>query len=428
MDKAVVAMDLSKVQEAASALRKQGWEAERIRAHLEKELRVRSARFQDGTEFSIDYVNEFLQFVFQLANEDLCAKVLAVQVLQDAFDVSLIKRCQDLFSIVEDNIFKWKSPPYFEVCKNQILRLCNDLLKRLSRTVDTGFCGRILILLAKSLPLSEKSGLNLASQFNVANTTSVEEEKKELGQDEPDADADENDMEVGEIRENKDAAIPVDYELYKKFWGLQHYFVNPNTLYDRNKWKDFESDLTEILGVFATYKLERTGEKPRTSFAAQLDRDRPGSSVDHNGANGINGDESPQDNNNDTMDFSRAPVEDDGFFAKHLTNQKLFHLQLADSQFRRYFLVQCLILANYLTSDVKFRDASLSLRPDQENFVKEFTDTCYQLLRETYPHGSQFSEAIRKSLLREKMWSNWKNEGCQDIVTPLLNQKCLPFK
>lgn len=86
---------------------------------------------------------------------------------------------------VEERTYFWTrdrithsiQPPYFEVCKNQILRLCNDLLKRLSRTVDTGFCGRILILLAKSLPLSEKSGLNLASQFNVANTTSVEEEK-----------------------------------------------------------------------------------------------------------------------------------------------------------------------------------------------------------------------------------------------------------
>lgn len=55
--------------------------------------------------------------------------------------------------------------------------MSNDLLKRLSRTVDTNFCGRILILLAKSLPLTEKSGLNLISQFNTANTTIYEEEK-----------------------------------------------------------------------------------------------------------------------------------------------------------------------------------------------------------------------------------------------------------
>lgn len=52
-----------------------------------------------------------------------------------------------------------------------ILRMCNDLLKRLSRTVDTSFCGRILVLLARALPLCEKSGLNLVSHFNLDNVT-----------------------------------------------------------------------------------------------------------------------------------------------------------------------------------------------------------------------------------------------------------------
>ena len=46
----------------------------------------------------------------------------------------------------------------------------------------------------------------------------------------------------------------------------------------------------------------------------------------------------------------------DVFFAKYQTSQKLLHLQFADPQFRRYFLVQCLILVNYLQSDVKSRD------------------------------------------------------------------------
>lgn len=52
-----------------------------------------------------------------------------------------------------------------------ILRMCNDLLKRLSRTIDTSFCGRILVLLARALPLCEKSGLNLVSHFNSDNIT-----------------------------------------------------------------------------------------------------------------------------------------------------------------------------------------------------------------------------------------------------------------
>lgn len=54
--------------------------------------------------------------------------------------------------------------------------MCNDLLKRLSQIVDTAFCGRILILLAKALPLNERSGLNLMSQINTSNVTSYDED------------------------------------------------------------------------------------------------------------------------------------------------------------------------------------------------------------------------------------------------------------
>lgn len=52
--------------------------------------------------------------------------------------------------------------------------MCNDLLKRLSRTVNTAFCGRIIVFLAKYLPLNEKSGLNLPGHFNTDNTTTYE--------------------------------------------------------------------------------------------------------------------------------------------------------------------------------------------------------------------------------------------------------------
>ena len=43
------------------------------------------------------------------------------------------------------------------------------------------------------------------------------------------------------------------------------------------------------------------------------------------------------------------------YFAKYLTNQNLLHLQLSDSNFRRYILLQFLILFQYLQSSVKFK-------------------------------------------------------------------------
>jgi THO complex subunit 1 len=53
----------------------------------------------------------------------------------------------------------------FEIC------FIRDLLRRLSRSQNTVFCGRILLFLAKFFPFSERSGLNLAGEFNLDHFT-----------------------------------------------------------------------------------------------------------------------------------------------------------------------------------------------------------------------------------------------------------------
>ncbi|VEL24820.1 unnamed protein product [Protopolystoma xenopodis] len=60
--------------------------------------------------------------------------------------------------------------------RNTLLRMCNgifnvltkyiDLVRRLSKTQNTVFCGRIQLFLSRLFPLDEKSGLNLMSSFN----------------------------------------------------------------------------------------------------------------------------------------------------------------------------------------------------------------------------------------------------------------------
>ena len=39
-----------------------------------------------------------------------------------------------------------------------LLRMCNEMLRRLSKEKNTVFCGRILMFLANSFPLGERSG------------------------------------------------------------------------------------------------------------------------------------------------------------------------------------------------------------------------------------------------------------------------------
>ena len=56
--------------------------------------------------------------------------------------------------------------------KNYLLRMCNNLLRRLSTFRNTVLCGRIQLFLAQLLPLDEKSALNIMGAFNLDNVTS----------------------------------------------------------------------------------------------------------------------------------------------------------------------------------------------------------------------------------------------------------------
>ncbi|KAI1718465.1 THO complex subunit 1 transcription elongation factor domain-containing protein [Ditylenchus destructor] len=427
MDKSVESLNVDGVKLANAKLKEAGQDTDQIRSNIERTLRSRALSF--GNSRSVEDVDQFLQFVIRLAQEEQCPKSICIQILQDIFDVSPIKRCEQLFGIVENNIAIFKTDFFFSSCKNMILRMCNDLLKRISRTVDTGFCGRILILLARSLPLNEKSGLNLPGHFNTENTTSYEQDKTE----EPDEDAD---MEVGEIRENKDSAINVDYGLYAKFWEIQNYFCNPAMIIDSSTFERFKNEVSDVLDTFSTYKLERPSSAVKVQQNERSISTVPAIFVNQNGV--LNGDfkikkeikteDEPVLNMDQKPSCSTTSPKEDDFFAKYLTNQKLFHLQLADSQFRRYFLVQCLILANYITSRPKSKETSNNLTGSQENFLKEITDQCFTLLKETYPQGSHFVDSVKRILARERIWSNWKTEGCADLITPLTKIECKAFK
>uniref|UniRef100_A0A0R3RVL8 Death domain-containing protein n=1 Tax=Elaeophora elaphi TaxID=1147741 RepID=A0A0R3RVL8_9BILA len=319
-------------------------------------------------------LRQLLAVTFQAAKEDFCAKGTTVAVMQDVFDVSLVKRCEELFAIVEDNLPQWKMGIFYEPCKNMILRMCNDLLKRLSRTVDTSFCGRILVLLAHALPLCEKSGLNLVSHFNLDNITKYD--VTDCLAIDSNLTEDNDIMEVGEISERE---IPVDYTLYAKFWQLQSFFSSPATCFEKSKWRTFQQENLndEIAAIPST---------------------------------------------------SKADGDEDIYFAKYLTSQKLLQLQLNDSQFRRYFLVQCLILYQYLVSDIKFKDKSFTLNDEQLRFIIESTERCFRLLRETHPQGPHFADTIKIILHREKEWSEWKNKGCLDYTQLADKEKPSVFK
>ncbi|KAI7810269.1 THO complex subunit 1, partial [Triplophysa rosa] len=333
-------------------------------------------------------VEDFLSLIYisiDCVTEGICSATSPFLLLGDVLDCLPLDQCDKIFCFVEEKVSTWKSNTFYSAGKNYLLRMCNDLLRRLSKTQNTVFCGRIQLFLARLFPLSEKSGLNLQSQFNLDNITVFNKNEQESTLGMPHADVKEDGMEVeeGEMGDEDAPApcsIPIDYNLYRKFWTLQDYFRNPLQCYDKFSWMTFLKYSDETLAVFKSYKLDDMQASKRK------------------------------------LEEMRTAAGDHVYFAKFLTSEKLMDLQLSDSNFRRHVLLQYLILFQYLKGQVKFKSSSCVLNDDQSLWIEDTTKLVYQLLRETPPDGDKFASMVEHILNTEENWNSWKNEGCPSFV------------
>ncbi|CAG4939173.1 unnamed protein product [Parnassius apollo] len=329
-----------------------------------------------------DILENYVCFCIESCRRHMVTPTMPVVLLGDIFDALTLNKCEKMFAYVENGVNIWKEELFFVACKNNLLRMCNDLLRRLSRSQNTVFCGRILLFLAKFFPFSERSGLNIVSEFNLENIT-------EFGGDNSSTLKDSLDEEM--VVDGEKTKLSIDYNLYCRFWSLQDFFRNPNTCYNKIQWKTFVAHSGSVLSAFSSYKLEAVELQK-----SNLNRLKPvNSDVDMQGSN-----------------------KEQHYFAKFLTNQKLLELQLSDSNFRRCVLIQFLILFQYLTSAVKFKMETQELKSDQTEWVKETTALVYRLLAETPPDGKRFAECVKSILRREEHWNSWKNDGCPEFKKP----------
>lgn len=315
-----------------------------------------------------------VQFAIQTARKGFCSPGQPIILLSDMFDVLTLANCETLFKTVEKEVSTWRETVFFMSCKNNLLRICNDLLRRLSRTQNTVFCGRILLFLAKFFPFSERSGLNVISEFNLDNTTNFnvkEEDAKDGSKNETEGGLNKIEIEADKLN------LDVDYSLYCKFWQIQDYFRNPTQCYQKTPWKTFSSHAQDVLSTFQSFKLDPSSGRSST----------------------------------------QAPTTNtEQYFAKYLTNQNLLQLQLSDSNFRRYILLQFLILFQYLKSNVKFKTDAQTLESSQSKWIEETKGKIFKLLGETPPNGAEFCKSVKHILHREEHWNKWKNEGCPSFA------------
>lgn len=176
----------------------------------------------------IPAIEGFINFAVGACRLEMTSATIPVVLLGDIFDAVTLDKCEQIFTYVENNVATWKEDLFFTACKHNLLRMCNDLLRRLSRSQNTVFCGRILLFLAKFFPFSERSGLNIISEFNLENVTEYGVDGSEMGD------------QLDGLEENGSGSqLKIDYNLYCKFWALQDFFRNPNQCYNKVQWKMF---------------------------------------------------------------------------------------------------------------------------------------------------------------------------------------------
>ncbi|XP_014089807.3 THO complex subunit 1 isoform X1 [Bactrocera oleae] len=350
---------------------------------------------------NVEQVGALVRLSVEAVRAEIVSVTIPVVLLGDIFDAVTLDKCEQIFSFVEEMVEVWKEDIFFSSCKNNILRMCNDLLRRLSRAQNTVFCGRILLFLSKFFPFSERSGLNIVSEFNLDNVTEYGVDGKDLD------DTLEDTVE--------DIPIKIDYNLYCKFWSLQDFFRNPNQCYSKAQWKMFQAHAGTVLEAFDSFKLE----EPRLSSAAEKSESAL-TAADYleNMKMELVADMAAEANDQKSNQTDHIVRQSDHFFAKFLTNPKLLTLQLSDSNFRRSVLVQFLILFQYLQLTVKFKTESNTLTTAQTDFIKETEGKVYKLLEETPPNGKRFARTVQHMLTREEMWNNWKNDGCKEFRKP----------
>ncbi|KAH8895078.1 nuclear matrix protein [Thozetella sp. PMI_491] len=353
-----------------------------------------------------------------LSNTEECDPSLIFWLVEELLDSQTISGCRKVFDFLESRRERLIAT-HFKHKQLVILRLCNELLRRLSRAEDTSFCGRVFIFMFQSFPLGDRSSVNLRGEYHVENVTTYDESvaKKESGVDKMDVDSPEsNGKKPADPKSSTKATAsdakkqsqatksqPLDTdELYPIFWSLQATFSQPKKLFDAAHFAEFKQALESTMTTFSTVKPEQ-GSRQK-----QGDETKRGMKRKHNEG------------------------EDDlasAFNPKYLTSRDLFELEVNDLSFRRHVLVQALIIMSFLLSLTKEEKDKLGTLKNQNKSVlysdyllneadtkwvsdmKEKISSYLKLGLE----GPYFYRMVETVLSRDKHWVRWKVDNCPPI-------------
>ncbi|KJR82324.1 THO complex subunit 1 [Sporothrix schenckii 1099-18] len=384
-----------------------------------------------------------------LADNVDCDPPLLFWLVEELLDSQTIAGCRKVFDYLESRRERITAK-YFNSTKLVILRSCNDLLRRLSRADDTPFCGRVFIFLFQVFPLGDKSSVNLRGEYHVENVTTYDETPVTAEAETPAGKTGEEDggaekMDVDEAATATPTGPAADQKprtdftaLYPVFWSLQTSFSQPKKLFDPDHFSKFKAGMEATLATFQQISSQDNSRKQR-----QLDESRRGVKRKRDKEEReLRELKEAKGTREDTKDIEDEQDElADTYNPKYLTSRDLFeleasqtsavgHIKTSDLTFRRHFLLQALIVMEFLLSlspkakeklagtnapnkSVTYSDQTLS--NEDAAWAAKMKHDITDHIKNSNSDGPYFLRMVDTILARDKNWVRWKIESCPSI-------------
>lgn len=403
-----------------------------------------------------------LDLALAFVDDGLAAPELALGCIEEILETSTVEQAEFIFGYLESRVESLTVGMLPDRGKGLIfLRMQNNLLRRLSKSLHTVFCGRILCFLSSVFPIAEKSGVNLRGAFNIGNITKFDQftasslasnldevpdssdnlnptkdpinlEKPKEPDPKPIPPTNPTTEEVkseerdsARIKALKSAADK--REFYTRFWSLQSLLSNPPELF-----KSWNPEPTP-----AAVSTDPNLAQPST---ANLKKLKDGISKTLEVFGRMTKKELELGSNHQPQKVEDLNGFEQFFFPKFLTKSNLLDLEIADPYFRRQVLTQFLIILQYIrgfSPEDRSKRASLPksnriseipyvYQPRDEAWVLKLSGEVWKTLYATPPHGEIFAMTIQQILIRESSWIMWKAGSCASFEKPSLDLDSSP--
>lgn len=207
----------------------------------------------------------FLDLLSILTDTNQCDSALLLYLVEELLDSQTIAGCRIIFDWLESRRHRITPENPRKTDGQQkaeglvLLRICNELLRRLSRAEDNVFCGRVFIFVFQCVPLGDRSSVNLHGGYHVENVTTYEsntaEDDSKMDIDSAADTQKENGVSKPATNGNdKKTSEPLSSDaLYYLFWPLQESFSQPLQLFEPQNLQKFKHSVEVTVKKFESF-------------------------------------------------------------------------------------------------------------------------------------------------------------------------------